>query len=394
MSTSGNGTGDFAEAMRAALAAKEDAEGELAEAVAASAMSPSGADETLEKARDTHAQASSRVATLIEEASLYAARSKTLTDVVERQKAELEAEKAARKKAEAALVPSREAAEQAKAEAAKARLSEAKSAEETNAANEEERAARQAEIEAVRRARDAEETTEASNAACQAMSALMEIMQQRCDKESQAARHTVSKAHEMIAEARRATDLEVGEARRDTEVHRQRRAAARTELLSVAKALEAARGEARTSEQAARDQLVPRLENHCVVLGKLVERAVALGGSFGLRGDALLSTSGGQPAPQKMLFPVKYLGELADEIQRVDTGLDLLSQTFDVLEDAANQRANKSCLASLCFQVKRPNIKPPSVSVPVPGRARNNRKGYHRVQSNGADDEDDDDTVL
>lgn len=382
----------FASMMRTALAEREAAEHELADAVAESALGGGESSHALESARAAHQKASDSVAKLIEEASRYAAEHRALSEELERERSALAASRESLRVAEAKLATSGSSVEAfgREAEAAKKEATEAE--ERCREALEREKAA----VLAAREAKDgrtaAEESRDAAVAAANASVAMARSARAECDEELRASRLSVSQAQAVVLDTRRTTELELGEARRDADLHRQRRLAARTELLTVAKALEAARGDARSSEQAARDLLVPRLLEHSKILGGLVERVVAVGSTLG-------GSVSDMPQPQQNALgdgaaqmPAKYLGELAEEIQRIDSGLHLLSQTLDVVEGAVesnNRRSScfgifRSCCADSQQQVQK---RLPKVVV-----NSKKSKGYRRVDD--TDDDTDDDSVL
>ena len=109
------------------------------------------------------------------------------------------------------------------------------------------------------------------------------------------------------------------------------------------------------------------------------------------------------------------LGELIDEIQRVDASLQLLARTFDVVEEALGQRKSlwrhffrdacwpiAKCLPKKKKQVssRQPGLasirsrRRRGVAVRLPGSKKKRPPAYHRVSAGSvsfADDDDDED---
>uniref|UniRef100_A0A7S3K5I9 Uncharacterized protein n=1 Tax=Aureoumbra lagunensis TaxID=44058 RepID=A0A7S3K5I9_9STRA len=343
---------NFAASMHDAITAKEEAEARLADAVAQSAIQIGENEDELELARQANLEAQERVSQLCEEASLYAEREAEATERLNAMSQELSNERRRREEAE-------RKSEEMSCIAAEARYSAelATSEAEARSKNGEEiqrrdRELREQILEMTRRAMRAEDGEKAAQTSATAALSLLVLEQESNTNELIRARTAAEHAQNALSEARRSAELELSEARREAELHRQRRLHARSELVTVAKALEATRSEARETEATLEKELVPRLLRHSNVIASLVQRANAAASSIGGGGKKTSlarrhspnivhggSTSSYNP---DSAFPTKYLGDLAHEIHRIESGLDLLNQSFDLIDDAVEKHHDKN----------------------------------------------------
>ena len=182
------------------------------------------------------------------------------------------------------------------------------------------------------------------------------------------------------AESRAAVAGEVESSKKEAEVHRQRRLAARSELLGVMKALEESRGAERVVADAVGETLRPRLVRHGQALASLVARAAALAARVGVPpADARSASPTENPLAGRGAVP-PYLGELADDIARLDVGLELVAQSLALLDEGLDAKLRgRGCLARVADALQGGG----PLAHPAPGPKRPRGTGYLRVQVDG-----------